>query len=307
LLRHEELWWAQRAKVQWLKHGDLNTKFIHYKASQRKRKNYVHSITDNQGITWKDSEHIFSVFNDYFANIFKKSDTQYSPELFKVVKDRISNDQYDYLDNNFTSLEVLEAISNLKSNSAPGPDGLTALFFQKYWDIIGSDILSFVLNILNNGASPSKINHTFISLIPKVNSPSLPSDFRPISLRNVILKIITKTIANRIKKVLPSIINEFQSAFLSGRLKTDNSLIVFETFHYLNKTRKKSNGFVGIKLDMAKAYDSLEWDFIENTLRSMGFPIKIILLIMSCINSVLFSVLVNGKPSAPFLPQRGLR
>lgn len=192
-----------------------------------------------------------------------------------MVKDRVSNDQYAYLDNNFTSLEVLEAISNRKSNSAPGPNGLTALFFKKYWDIIGSDILSFVLNILNNGASPSKINHTFISLIPKVNSPSLPSDFRPISLCNVLLKIIIETIANRIQKVLPSIINEFQSAFLPGRLITDNSLIVFETFHYLNKPRKKNNGFVRLKLDMAKAYDSLEWDFIENTLRSMGFPTKI--------------------------------
>lgn len=208
--------------MQWLKHGDLNTKYFHYKASQRQRKNYVHYITDSQGIIWKDSEHIFSIFNDYFANIFKKSDTQYALELFKVVKDRVSNDQYAYLDNNFTSLEVLEAISNRKSNSAPGPDGLIALFFKKYWDIIGSDILSFVLNILNNGASPSKINHTFISLIPKVNSPSLPSDFRPISLCNVLLKIIIETIANRIQKVLPSIINEFQSAFLPGRLITDS-------------------------------------------------------------------------------------
>lgn len=69
---------------------------------------------------------------------------------------------------------------------------------------------------------------------------------------------MTKTLANRIKTVLPSIISDHQSAFLPGRLITDNSLIVFETFHYINKSRKKNNGFVGIKLDMAKAYDSLE-------------------------------------------------
>jgi hypothetical protein len=109
------------------------------------------------------------------------------------------------------------------------------------------------LNILNNHGSLKYINHTYISLIPKVKS-----DFRPISLCNVILKIITKTLANRIKQILPNIITDQQSTF-PERLFTDNSLIVFETFHYINKPRKKNNGFVGIKLDIAKAYDNLEW------------------------------------------------
>jgi len=114
------------------------------------------------------------------------------------------------------------------------------------------------LNILNNHGNLKDINHTYISLIPKVKCPMFPFEFRPISLCNVILKIITKTLANRIKQVLPNIINDQQSAFLPGRLITDNSLIVFETFHYINKPRKKNNGFVGIKLDIAKAYDNLE-------------------------------------------------
>lgn len=120
-------------------------------------------------------------------------------------------------------------------------------------------------------------------MIPKINPPNLPSEFRPISICNVILKIVTKTLANRIKKILPNIINEFQSAFLYGRLITDNSLIAFEMFHYIRKPRKKNNGHVGIKLDIAKAYDSLEWDFIELTLRAMGFPNNIIHTIMDCI------------------------
>jgi hypothetical protein len=83
---------------------------------------------------------------------------------------------------------------------------------------------------------------------------------------------VTKTIANRVKLILPNIVNDFQSAFLPGRLITDNSLLVFEAFHYLKKHRKNSNGFVGIKLDIAKAYDSLEWNFINHTLKAMGFP-----------------------------------
>lgn len=100
---------------------------------------------------------------------------------------------YDFLKADFTTLEVVQAIEGLKSNFAPGPDGFSAIFYQKYWDIIGEDTLNFALNILNKNYSLKEINHTFISLIPKVNTPTLPSDFRPISLCNVILKIITKT------------------------------------------------------------------------------------------------------------------
>jgi len=202
---------------------------------------------------------------------------------------------------------VQDAIRNLKANSAPGPDGLTALFYQKYWETIGPDILDYTLNILNNEGSIKDINHTYISLIPKVSSPTEPEEFRPISLSNVILKIITKTMANRIKQILPHIVHENKSAFLPGRLITDNSLIVFETLNYINKPMKKNIGYVGIKLDIAKAYDSLEWQFIHNTLTAMGFPPHIIKTIMLCITSVSFSILINGHPTSPFNPKRGIR
>jgi len=137
----------------------------------------------------------------------------------------------------FTSEEVQIAIKNLKANSAPCPDGLSALFYQNYWEVIGANIINYVLNILNNDGSINDINNTFISLIPKINTPNKPSDFRPISLCNVILKIITKTLANRVKKVLPHIVYDNQSAFLFGRLITDNSPIVFEAFQYIRKPR----------------------------------------------------------------------
>lgn len=224
-----------------------------------------------------------------------------------MIHNRVSPIDYEHLNVEFTAIEVQEAIRNLKANSAPGPDGLTALFYQKYWNIIGEDLMDYILNILNNKGNMKTINHTFISLIPKSNSPSTPSDFRLITLCNVIIKIITKTIANRIKYILPNITNDFQSTFVPGRLITDNSLIVFETFHYIRKTRTNNNGYVGIKLDIAKAYDSLKWNFIEDTLTAMGFPINLINTIMLCIRCVTFSILINGQPTEPFSPQRGIR
>jgi hypothetical protein len=135
----------------------------------------------------------------------------------------------------------------------------------------------------------------------------VPADFRPIALCNVMLKVVTKTIANRIKHILNDIISPNQSAFLPGRLITDNTLIAYETFHYLKNSKSTKHGYVGIKLDMAKAYDRIEWPFLEKTLTIMGFPSKLVNTIMNCVTTVSFSVLVNGIPSPSFKPHRGIR
>jgi hypothetical protein len=213
----------------------------------------------------------------------------------------------DYLDQQFTAAEVSYAAHQLKGNAAPGPDGLNASFYQAYWDIIGGEVTQAALNVLNNGGNPESLNFTHICLIPKHNNPTTPADYRPIALCNVILKIITKAITNRIKSILPDIISPQQSAFLPGRLITDNTLLAFESFYYLKHNKNKKKGYVGIKLDMAKAYDRLEWSFIKNTLTTMGFPNNLVNTIMNCVSSVSFSILVNGQPSHYFKPNRGIR
>jgi hypothetical protein len=225
-----------------------------------------------------------------------------------VVANRVLPEQQAYLSQQFTAVEVSLAIHQLKSNAAPGPDGLNAKFYQHYWDILGSDITQTVLiNILNNGGNPEPFNNTFICLIPKHKNPSTPADYRPIALCNVILKIITKTIANRVKEVLNEVISPQQSAFLPGRLITDNTLIAFETFHQLKHNNNTKKGYVGIKLHMAKAYDRFEWNFIKTTLITMGFHISLVETIMKCISSVSYSILVNGHPSPHFKPHRSIR
>lgn len=138
-----------------------------------------------------------------------------------------------------------EFFSNLFKASKtenPGSDGFPALFYQKFWKIVGKDISKLVLEILNNERDPSCLNHTFLALIPKVKCPEDFSQFRPISLCNVTMKIVTKTIANKLKLVFPDLISEQQSAFLSPRpphkLITDNAIITFEIFHHLKKMKK---------------------------------------------------------------------
>jgi len=154
VLKEEEIWWAQRAKVSWLQHGDLNTKYFHHKASQRKRKNSIYSIKDHTGQLWQGSNHINICFTSYFTNIFASNNTILEQNIFSVVHNRVNQAHYDYLNAKYTALDITNTIKDLKSNSAPGPDGLNALFYQKYWDIIGQDIIDHSLNILNNNGSP---------------------------------------------------------------------------------------------------------------------------------------------------------
>jgi exonuclease III len=307
LIHKEEIWWAQRAKSNWLNHGDKNSKYFHYKASQRKRKKTINFIKDTDGSSKTQNKEIQEVFLKYFQEIFTSSNPTNFQETMQVVANKVSPQMRDYLNQDFTAAEVSYATHQLKGNAAPGPDGLNANFYHTYWDIIGGDIIDAALNILNHGGNPTSYNDTFICLIPKNNNPTNPADFRPIALCNVMLKIITKTIANRIKGILPEIISPQQSVFLPGRLISDNTIIAFETFHHLKHNNNKKKGYVGVKLDMAKAYDRLEWTFIDSTLTTMGFPRNLVQTIMRCITSVSFSILVNGQPSNKFIPHRGIR
>ena len=138
---------------------------------------------------------------------------------------------------------------------APGPDGMNALFYQKLWHIVGDIVVNAMLDYLNCGHMVPEINYTHIALIPKIKSLQKISYFRPISLCNVIYKIISKVLANRLKQILPDIISPTHSAFVLGCLITDNVLVAYETLHTMHGRKKGNKGSLALKLDISKAYD----------------------------------------------------
>ena len=190
--------------------------------------------------------------------------------------------------------------------TAPGPNGISPIFYKSFWHIVGEDVMAVVLKVLNSGVVPESLNSTFIAHIPKMKQPRKVSDFRPISLCNVIYKLISKVLVNQLKKFLAKAILESQSAFLSGRLISDNVLVAFETLHHLKQKTQGKLGYMALKLNMSKAYDRVECEFLEKTMWHLGLGDKLVSLIMSCITSVSYSVLLNGQLVGNIKPERGL-
>lgn len=161
-------------------------------------------------------------------------------------------------------------------------------------------------NFLEGDEIPVGLCDTTIEFIPKVSKPEHLTNFIPISLCNVLYKIASKVLANRLKQLLPNIIAEEQSAFVPGRLITGNVLIAYECMHSIRQQHAKTPLFA-LKIDMIKVYDRVEWIYLQGVLQKLGFAQSWINSIMHCVSSVHYSVRVNGEFSESFIPTRGLR
>jgi hypothetical protein len=178
---------------------------------------------------------------------------------------------------------------------APGTDGLHAIFFKKCWHIVGEVLTQEVLQAINDKVIPEGWNDTVIVLIPKVETPESISQYRPISLCNVLYKVISKIIAIRIKHILDEVISPVQSAFVPGRMITDNILVAYESLHTMKNKKNGKEGYCAVKLDMHKAYDRVEWIFLERMLMQLGFHPEVVELLMACVKYVKYKVRYNDQ------------
>lgn len=139
-----------------------------------------------------------------------------------------------------------------------------------------------------------------------MSQPEQVSQFKPISLCNVIYKITSKVLTNQLKILLPYIVYENQITFVHGQLILDNVIVGHEIIHYLNSKKQGKVGNFAFKLDMNKAYDKVEWAFVEGILRKLGFDGKFVCMVMRCISLVTYLVLLNGTLGNSITPSKGL-
>ncbi|KAK5774708.1 hypothetical protein PVK06_042564 [Gossypium arboreum] len=208
--------------------------------------------------------------------------------------ERVTRETNKWLTRDYTKNKVAQAIKQINPNKALSIDGLSGNFFKHYWEIVGNDTVSFCLDVLNGNKNISNLNETMIILIPKIRDPCELTNFRLISLYRFVYKIISKVYTNRLKAALLSCISQNQSTFLPGRMIHDSILIAHELFHYLQSSNNGSNKGIVVKLDMNKAYDRVEWNFIETIMKKMRFDGKWINKIMDCVCSVKYTVKCNN-------------
>ena len=293
----KERYWKQLFRCKIIREGDRNTRYFHLAATMRRQSNCIDNLLIN-GEEVADVGAIKSCITAYYKDLYRKQKGT-SIDISQLGFQKLSAEERR-LEEPISREEILEA----NPSKAPGYDGFNLKCIKKMWPVIEEDFCAYIKNFFETGKLHASFNTTWITLIPKKKCLLEVTDFRPISLVGSLYKVIAKVLSRRIKGVLPSIIGETQTAFVSGRQILDGALVANEVVNWLKKKRKSG---VLLKMDFQKAYDTVDWEALDMVLEVMGFGSKWRTWIQQCISSASISILINGIPGRPFRMGRGLR
>ncbi|KAJ9546920.1 hypothetical protein OSB04_019463 [Centaurea solstitialis] len=292
----------QKAKSKWLLEGDENTHFFHGLVNHRIKNSRINGLNVN-GSWVTCPEKIKEVTFEFFKRKFEE-DHPNRPFIRSTLFKKLTVDQRASLEVPFEEKEIKDAVWSCGNNKAPGPDGFTFEFIRKFWEVVGKDFCDAVKFFEVNSLINPNSNASFVTLVPKLNDPLSLADYRPINLIGCVTKVITKVLAERLKKVINSVISCNQTAFIKGRSILDGPLMVNELIGWASRNKKRMLLF---KVDFAKAFDSLNWNFLDDVLLQMGFGDRWRAWMKGCFSTTKVSILVNGSPTKEFRMCKGVR
>ena len=305
----EEDFLKQRSKLHWLDMGDQNNKTFHRAIKTRQAHNLIREIRCANGRVVTTHSEIKREAENFFSGFLNQSPESYKgvleEELQDILNFRCSTEDCRLLEAEVNEEEVRKVLFAMPNNKSSGPDGFPCEFFKTTWAVISKDFTVAVQSVFRYGFLPKGVNSTILALIPKKLDSLEMKDYRPIACCNVLYKVVSKILANRLKRLLPRMIVENQSAFVQGRLLMENVLLASELVKDYHKDGITPRCVM--KIDISKAFDSVQWDFVLKCLGALGFPARFIHWIKLCITTPSFSVQVNGDLAGYFQSSRGLR
>ncbi|GJX89264.1 RNA-directed DNA polymerase, eukaryota [Tanacetum coccineum] len=266
----------------------------------------LHDIKASEALDgeWvSDPVRVKEEFRLHFSKRFEEPAVNRSKISFQFPT-RLNSDQDLDLERLVSCDEIRQAVWGCGEDKPPGPDGFTFEFFRKFWDIIGPDFCVAVKWFFDHSSFSRGCNSSFVALIPKNSDPKFVTDFRPISLIGCLYKVVTKILALRLSAIISGLISDVQTAFVPGRQILDGPFIINELLAWCKHYKHQAMVF---KVDFAKAYDSVRWDYLMDVLKSFGFGDKWCGWIKGSLSASMASVLVNGSPTAEFQFFRGLK
>jgi hypothetical protein len=292
LLRSKEALLVQRSRDRWLKEGDANITYFHNCVKERGSVNALRALlVDGE---WLESPPLIrqatvNFFRRHFQAVLWRR-----PLLEGVGFPSLSEVENEELLLPFSLEEIEEVVSECDGNKSPGPDGFNFNFFKAFWNLLKNEVRILFDQFYGNASLSKSFSSYCVALIPKVKSPLALNEFRPISLLGGLYKLVTKVLAKHLAKVMDPLVSPNQSAFLKGRSLVDGVLVINEI---VDLAKKPGKSCLILKVDFEKAYDSVEWSFLEYMLGRFGFGERWKSWIRACVFCGNMSILVNGSPT----------
>lgn len=296
-------YWKQRGKFRALREGDANTRFFHAKASGRARRNAIRSI-EVDGVLLVAHQDKVTTPTAYYTDILGgEVDTQRHFDIDELYNGAEREDPTPLLAP-FSEAEAKRAVCAMSADSAPGPDGVGPSFYSAAWHTVKPALLRFLSAFHREEADLQRINRALIVLIPKTETATSPGHFRPVSLQNYPVKILTKLLTSRLQRQIARLVDVDQTGFIKGRSISENFVLATELVQWCHKRRAAT---LVVKLDFAKAFDSVNWTSLLKILEARGFPGKWLRWMQVLLETSRSAVLVNGVPGPWISCKRGLR